>query len=173
MIIHSSKNIGNAAPANSRSGSPSSCGEIRSVQAFSLVEVVLALGIISFAMTTLMALLPVGLTTLRDSIETTVRADVIRQVAGELQQTPFSQISGSTNCYFSDEGVPTNAGSSFFMVNYTVNNNVKLLQKQDNTDYVNASLKQVEIYFYTKQDQVRVPMQASYTNVVYIHDNGL
>lgn len=57
--------------------------------AFSLVEATLAVGIIAFALTALMALLPAGLTTFREAMGITVGMQIAQRVLSEAQQTDF------------------------------------------------------------------------------------
>lgn len=60
--------------------------------AFSLVEVTLAVGIIGFGLVIVMALMPVGLSTLREAMDGTTEAQIIRKISGEALLTPFSQL---------------------------------------------------------------------------------
>ena len=75
---------------------------------FSLIEVTLAVGIVSFAILPVMALLPIGLNINRQSIEATVSSQIIARITRELQQTDFSSLPSSpssplTYC-FDDQG---------------------------------------------------------------------
>ncbi len=70
---------------------------------FSLVEVTLALGLVSFAVVTVLALLPAGLTSIRESIDETVRTQISQQIASDVLQTPFADITGFTR-YYDNEG---------------------------------------------------------------------
>jgi len=67
----------------------------RSNQAFSLIEVTLALGIVAFALLPLVALLPVGLDSQRDAIESTTNAQILQTITGDLQRTEFDQLVNS------------------------------------------------------------------------------
>ena len=74
---------------------------------FSLIEVVLALGVISFAFVALFGLLPVGLNAFNNSVDSTMSAQIAENVMSQLKQESFSKLS-----IFND----TNAGAqpSFF-----------------------------------------------------------
>lgn len=136
---------------------------------FSLIEVTLALGVASVALITLLGMVPVGLNTFRSAIETTVRTDVTRRIVADMQQTPFSSINSSqSNYFFTDEGTPTSQGAanSVFKVNYTVSSNVSYPGGSS------SALKKVTVLFYTQQDQAKNG-PATYTNVVYVANNGL
>lgn len=74
---------------------------------FSLVEVVLAMGVISFAMISVIGLLPVGLSTFQRAMDQTVEGQIIQRINGEMMLTPFKQLSASYNgktTYFDMEG---------------------------------------------------------------------
>lgn len=61
----------------------------RRTKAFSLVEVVLAIGVVSFAMMAMLGTLPVGLKSVRESRGQVTTANIVRQLQGELQQLSF------------------------------------------------------------------------------------
>ncbi len=63
---------------------------LSSRSAFSLVEVALAVGIVSFAMLGVVGTLSVGLQSVRDSITETAKANIAGHLRGELQRIPFS-----------------------------------------------------------------------------------
>ena len=93
----------------------------RSLRAFSLVEVVLALGLCAFALISLVGLLPVSLNTARDTVETTRRSKAVQQVVSELTQSRFTNVSNlSTKEWgFDYEGIATNisgAGPLYFTI---------------------------------------------------------
>jgi uncharacterized protein (TIGR02598 family) len=77
---------------------------------FTLVEVVLAIGIIAFAFIPLLGLLPLGLDVSRQAIDTTVQAQIAQQLTTQAQQTDFSLLSTfasnsiNTPYYFDDQG---------------------------------------------------------------------
>ena len=74
---------------------------------FSLVEVTMALGIISFGMVSVLGLIPVGLNTMRQAMDATVEEQIVRKISGEVLLTPYSQISSkiiSQPFYFDDQG---------------------------------------------------------------------
>ena len=75
---------------------------------FSLVEVVMALGIMSVGLVPLMALLPIGLKVHRQAIEVTVASQIVARVTHEAQQTDYTDLtlagnSPLTYC-FDDQG---------------------------------------------------------------------
>lgn len=88
----------------------------RHSQAFSLVEVVLAIGVVSFAMMAMLGTLPVGLKSSQQSRSQVATANIARQLQGELQQISFNTTStdtltvqnlAGTPYYFTLEGTQT------------------------------------------------------------------
>lgn len=59
-------------------------------QGFTLVEIAIALGIIAFALVALMAMLPVGLTSLHESKRNTIDARVLQELVTTLQSSDWS-----------------------------------------------------------------------------------
>ena len=57
-------------------------------RAFSLVEVVLATGIVAFALLAVFALFPIGLTTNRDSVQQTEAAHLVLLIEADIRATP-------------------------------------------------------------------------------------
>ncbi len=78
---------------------------------FTLVEVTMAIGIISFALLTMIGLMPAGLGALRDSTQQSINAQILQQISSGLvvksfeSRTDFSGF-GGTNLYFDQEAQP-------------------------------------------------------------------
>jgi uncharacterized protein (TIGR02598 family) len=70
--------------------------------AFSLVEVVLAMGVVSFAILTLLALVPTGMNGFQQAQTNNVETDIVQKINTELQNAPYSSL-------FSSGGAATNA----------------------------------------------------------------
>lgn len=66
----------------------------------------MALGIVAFAFTALMGMLPVGLGLFRSATDTSVATRIVQKVSGDLQQADFDTIStaGSQILYFDEQG---------------------------------------------------------------------
>ncbi len=84
--------------------SKSAPDRFRAPRAFSLVEITLALGIISFAFVAIFGMLPVALGTARDSIDRTRGAQIVQRLFAETQQTPFDQLGGLVGSVFWFDG---------------------------------------------------------------------
>lgn len=81
---------------------------------FSLVEVVLALGICSFSMMAIVGMIPVGLSTFNDAMNTTVQSQIVQRLAGDVLLTDYSSLTGSAGAphYYNEQGLPTSQASS-------------------------------------------------------------
>ncbi len=90
---------------------------------FSLIEVAMALGIVSFVLIPIIGLLPMGLATIQASENQTVTAGIAQQIRGQLQELPFSSVSAlsQTPCYYTNEGVRTaNSSGSYYEVTFAL-----------------------------------------------------
>jgi uncharacterized protein (TIGR02598 family) len=72
-------------------------------KAFSLVEVVLALGVITFACVILLGLLSLGLVTVSHAVGNTVEAQIVQSVINGSEVQTYSS-TFQTNIYFNNEG---------------------------------------------------------------------
>jgi uncharacterized protein (TIGR02598 family) len=59
---------------------------------FSLVEVSIALGIVSIALLSVLGLMPVGLSTMRQAMDQTTEAQILRRISGEAALVPFDRL---------------------------------------------------------------------------------
>jgi uncharacterized protein (TIGR02598 family) len=75
---------------------------------FSLIEVTIALGLVSYALLGLLGLFTVGLTSSRDSSMETALSQIVLHAS--------SSYTGATNRYYSYEGVSTDQSNSMFSV---------------------------------------------------------
>jgi len=107
------------------------------------VEVLLALGIVSFAFMALCGMLPVGLKTYRDAMDATCRANIVRVISAELAQAPYATIDAwnGQERFFSDQGLEVaSAAAARFRVKY-----VNILSGTSLFGAINSSLKPVTI----------------------------
>lgn len=70
---------------------------------FSLVEVVLALGIVGFAIVPLLGLLPTALGNFRSSIDRSATARIVERLGNEAKQSDFDAVGTSVDDRFFDE----------------------------------------------------------------------
>ena len=64
---------------------------------FTLVEVVIAMGIVVVALIPLLGLMPMGLNTSRQAIDTTIQAQIVQHMTGLAQETDFSNLAQLNN----------------------------------------------------------------------------
>ena len=89
---------------------------LRTALAFSLVEVALALGIFSFAVVSVMGLMPVGLSAARKAIRTSQEMQITAQILNSLQATPFANLQNFTGQYSADgTALSGTSGASYFV----------------------------------------------------------
>ena len=81
-------------------------------QAFSLIEVVIALGVAATALVALFGLLPGGMKTFRSTMGTAVGSQIAERVFNDIQVANWGDVQGGTR-YFDEQGNElTNAGAS-------------------------------------------------------------
>ena len=98
------------------------CENFRRSMGFSLVEVTMAIGIVSFVFLTTLGLIPTGLKTFHSAIDTSVGSQIFQRVINETQQTDFDTLVGSVPAirYFDEQGnelAPSLAGKAIYHVN--------------------------------------------------------
>jgi len=67
---------------------------ISSRTGFSLVEVTLAIGIVSFALVTLLGIVPIGLMANQEAMGQTARSHILKQISSDLGMLPYDKVSG-------------------------------------------------------------------------------
>lgn len=95
------------------------------LQAFSLVEIVLALGVISFALVAIIGLLPIGLASNRGTIQETRANHLAEEIFSTLRSQTFTSVSlstlgssSSTPLDLSSENTATGAPATMLYANY-------------------------------------------------------
>lgn len=79
---------------------------IREIRAFTLVETVLAIGIVSFAFVAILGMLPCGLQVFRKAMDTSMEGQMVQHIVGRISQTPYAEISQyeGNSFWFDDAG---------------------------------------------------------------------
>ena len=82
--------------------------------AFTLVEVTISLGIVAFAMVSLVGMLPAGLSNFRTAMATTIEAQIVQALTDDILVTDFSNLSKLTNQEYTydSRGVATVSGDA-------------------------------------------------------------
>ena len=127
MAIHASRGQGYSDP-----GAPKG-PLVRDSRAFSLIEVVIAIGIFAFAIVPIIGLLGSGMGTLKDSMSDTVRSDIARRVVGEYQRMPYSNLVASTSFFDSEGGrLASSNAETIFIAIATLSNPPSLISADPN-----------------------------------------
>jgi uncharacterized protein (TIGR02598 family) len=108
-------------PSNTASRFPNGAATARR-SGFTLVEVVLALGLFGFAVVAMLGVIPLCLQSAKKSIDTTRQSEIIEYISGNLEQKMFSNLSSPQELKwtFDYEGNPTTEISRIY---YTVTAN--------------------------------------------------
>lgn len=124
---------------------------------FTLVEVTMAIGIISFALLTMIGLMPAGLGALRDSTQQSINAQILQQISSGLvvqsfgSRTEFSAF-GGTNLYFDEQAQPlTTSSKARYRAAITVQNPSLPGLSGDDVRDLASSLKRLAIAI-TRED---------------------
>ena len=116
------------------------------LRGFSLVEVVLALAIISIVMVSLVGMLPVGLTTFRGSSTRTISVQISQRILNESRQAGFSNLSAMPQIrYFTEEGDETTATSPTKIYVARTDVIIRVIVPGTGSAFSNASLAQVRV----------------------------
>ncbi len=76
--------------------------------AFSLIEVTMAMALVSVAVITVLGLMPVGMAALHRAMDTTEEAQIVRQISAQVLLTPYSTLPGTfsgATFYFDQDSV--------------------------------------------------------------------
>lgn len=120
---------------------------------FSLVEVVLAVGIMALGVVTILGLLPHGLEMSRKTANEQAETRIVDTIVGELQTTEWSALNDQrkTSRYFDDQGLEIERSSSGFnmLLSYVVQVDIPdadvILPTNDTQDGVNQNLRRVVV----------------------------
>lgn len=120
---------------------------------FTLIEVVLALGLCSFALVSLVSLLPISLNTARNSVEITRKAKLTQQVIAELAQSRFQSLIALSGTVvqrtFDYDGLPTTESNSIY---FTVRTTVEASTTLPGSSTASPSLARVKIEVKTPRE---------------------
>ena len=123
-------------------------------RAFSLIEVVIAIGIMAFAMTAMLSLLAVAMRSDKQSGSDTALSEMSRQVFNNLRALPYSTLPAATNYYFDLDGAPCAQTNANYTCVVTVTNDSAV---------ASGNLTQIQMQFTWPYSAVNRP----YTNIFY------
>jgi uncharacterized protein (TIGR02598 family) len=84
---------------------------------FSLVEVTLAVGVLSFALVALFGMLPVGLQVFREAVDTTAQNQIMQKLTTLAEQTEFTKLDGAVATKVSSAADRETASAKFYYFN--------------------------------------------------------
>jgi uncharacterized protein (TIGR02598 family) len=137
-------------------------------QGFSLVEVTIALGVVSFALVALFGLLPTGLTTFRSSIDRSVASQIAQGIINEARQTDFTNLgslataSGSPKLFTEDGQETTDAAKSIYVAAITVEPGVAIPSA---TSFANSSMAKIRVRVANSPGGSETPITSNSTSV--------
>lgn len=141
------------------------------IRGFTLVEVVIALGIISFALVALIGLLPVGLDTFRRAVDATTTSQIAQELLSSATHAKYSALGqmAGTPYYFDDQG---KSGTGIDATNYVYRADVAVSTSSDipqsSGALANPNLATVKITI----TKISAPQDAR-TFQGWVADNGL
>lgn len=115
---------------------------------FSLIEVTIALGVVSFALVALFGLLPTGLSTFRRSIDRSVASQVAQGIINKARQTDFASLStlvtasGSPKRYTEEGEETTDSAKTIYVAKVDVEFQVAVPAA---TTFQNASMAKIRV----------------------------
>lgn len=135
--------------------------------AFTLIETVLAIGVVSFAFVALMGLLPCGLQIFRKAMDTTLEGQIVQHLVGKISQTPYDELGQlqGRSFWFDEAGgpVPEQSAEGIYSASVSLNAQPTL---PGSVSYANGGLTGVTITFKRKSETE--PAGAARTFVTYI-----
>lgn len=120
------------------------------LRGFSLVEVTLALGIVSFALIAIFGLVPSGLSTFRTSIDRTVASQIAQNIVNQARQTDFNNLTslatppGSPRRFTEDGDEITNSidySKTIYIAKVEVTNSVTFPDSPANTNMMQIRVR--------------------------------
>ncbi len=118
---------------------------------FTLVEVAIAMAVVAFGLTTMVALLPAGLGSLSDSATDSAQARIVQEISAQLQGSDWNTTNNLADFngrlfYFDNQGnrMPAASVNTIFTTQLVVSNAGVTLPSSD-TPEPNTCLREVEI----------------------------
>lgn len=118
----------------------------RLASAFTLVETMIATGLITFSVVSVLGVLPIGLTSLRNSMDQTIEGQIIRSVGAQTVASSFDSLASPTNYYFDEEGQTLpDATGAYFLAKVTPHDPVIPQPTNGASTTLNSSLKTLRV----------------------------
>jgi uncharacterized protein (TIGR02598 family) len=117
----------------------------KTAHAFSLVEVTLALGIVSVSLLSLLGLLPAGLGVLRESMDQTVHAQIVQRIAAGVASSDFDAIENETLAFDQEGQLLANTKDSATLYSVTIQESAPSLPGLSDVEQMQDHLKRIRI----------------------------
>jgi uncharacterized protein (TIGR02598 family) len=118
---------------------------------FSLVEVVIAIGVVAFAFIAILGLLPSGLSTFKSTINKTVSSQIAQRIFNDLEVSDFGDLTSgnfTVTRYFDEQGnelTSSNAVNCIYWANITLSNAVSSTNSTTFLGNTSTNLLSVEV----------------------------
>lgn len=132
----------------------------RLTAAFTLVEIMIATGLITFSVIAVLGVLPVGLTSLRQSMNQTVEAQIVRSIAAQAVTTSFTNLA-RTSYYEIDGQLLDSSNGAYYTATITTAPSVFPGSQQSTT--ITDSLVSLNIELIARQNPAAVGTTNTYS----------
>jgi len=136
---------------------------------FTLIETVLAIGIVAFAFVGIMGLLPCGLQVFRQAVDTTLEVQMVEHLVAKVSRTPAGDLGllQGQNFYFSETGdlVPEQSAEGIYVANLSLNTQATL---PGNESYPNGDLVGVTIAFKRKNEEASTTSSRAFVTYIAV-----
>ncbi|MDR0534162.1 MAG: Verru_Chthon cassette protein B [Verrucomicrobiales bacterium] len=136
-------------------------GATRLKKAFSMIEMALAMGVVSFAMVSLLGLIPVGLKMTRDTMDITVQSQIMQSISNDVQLTEYDKLQDLNDLNYNAEGLKEeDASKRVFWADLITSGSASTVKAPATTiDEIRARVIQVKIY---RNNQTRPIYETSF-----------
>lgn len=122
---------------------------------FSLVELAVALGIMAFALTAILGLVPIGLTTLQTSMHEAAQTNIVQSLLNDAYSSDLDTLVASTH-YFNEAGQKLSAPEDEEWI-YEARLSLRSLQLQDTSGSINLSSQIGQTLLIGIESRTKVP----------------
>jgi uncharacterized protein (TIGR02598 family) len=144
-------------------------------KAFTLIETLMAIGIVSVAMVSILGLIPVGLNTFADAMGLSVESSIVQSVCNDILRTDYTNVTAALakSIYYDREGRSTNYGSRLYSVEISEPRSVSTQDQINSEQALIANSESAEPSAWTVQIKVaRVNRPATTNNYFVIIPKG-
>ncbi|PTY01460.1 hypothetical protein DB346_11950 [Verrucomicrobia bacterium LW23] len=150
-------------------------GAPRARHGFSLVEVVLALGVTSMSMLGMLSLTIVGITSMREAMEQTVHTQIVQRISSEVQLTPYDSLDTTVvakTFFFNGEAIEQTSADANTRYKVTLDRQTPSFPTSGAMPDMERSLTSVRIYVTPMVGDTPQPIARISTYVVLVPNSG-